>query len=316
MRHFVIRILLCPLLLWAIYTITFLMVVMVPGNPFAQDDRATNQAVVDTIMAEYHADDNWEYYKFYLSNLFNPIDAIKQSGPLINLGPSWEYTEWSCNQIIFASLPISMTLGFSAISLAVFLGIPIGVISAVKKNSWFDYASLSIALIGISLPTFVTGSTLLICCSVFWLFFPVEGWGTVGHLVLPAITLSLPFMAYIARLTRLGMLDVLSADYIRTAQSKGLPPRRVIWTHAFKNAFLPVLSYLGPAIAQALTGSFVIEKIFNIPGLGQHFINGVINRDRGIIMATALVFSSVIIFFNILIDMAYHLVDPRITVDK
>ena len=161
-----------------------------------------------------------------------------------------------------------------------------------------------------------SGTALLILFALKLAWLPVGGWGTLAHLWLPALSLSLPFMAYIARLTRLGMLDVLSCDYIRTARAKGLTPRQVIWKHALKNAFLPVLSYLGPAGAAALTGSFVVENIFNIPGLGQHFVAGVLNRDRAMILGTVMVYSSVIIFFNLLVDLSYAVVDPRIELDK
>jgi oligopeptide transport system permease protein len=315
-RHIVIRLLLCPVLLWAIYTITFLMVVTVPGNPFVgQSERNISPEVQRAIEARYKADNNWLFYWDYLSNLVNPIDFLQGHGPLVDLGPSWQYRDWTCNQIVATALPVSVGLGLTAMFLATVLGVPIGVVSAVKRNSWFDYTSLGLALIGISLPTFVTGTALLIffACMLGW--FPVGGWGKLSQLWLPAITLSLPFMAYIARLTRLGMLDVLESDYIRTARAKGLDERRVIWKHALKNAFLPVLSFLGPATAAALTGSFIIENIFNIPGLGQHFVACVLNRDRGMILATVLVYSAVIVIFNLLVDVAYAVVDPRIDVE-
>ena len=315
-RHLTVRLVLYPVILWAIYTITFLMVVTIPGNPFAGEDRAMNADVERAVMAKFNADDNSKFYWEYLGNLINPVQAYRGEGPLIDLGPSWQYHDWTCNQIIATSLPVSAGLGLTAILIAVLIGVPVGVVSAVKRNSLFDYASLSLALLGISLPTFVTGTALLIVFAVGLDWLPVEGWGSFSQLILPAFTLSLPFMAYIARLTRLGMLDVLGSDYIRTARAKGLCERQVIWKHALKNAFLPVLSFLGPACAQALTGSFIIESIFNIPGLGQHFVAGVLNRDRAIILATVLVFSSVIIVFNLLVDVAYAVVDPRIDLDK
>lgn len=315
-RHVVIRVLLCPILLWAIYTITFLMAVTVPGNPFVgQSERNISPEVQRAIEARYKADNNWRFYWDYLRNLVNPIDFLQGQAPLVDLGPSWQYRDWTCNQIVATALPVSVGLGLTAMFLATVLGVPIGVVSAVKRNSWFDYTSLALALIGISLPTFVTGTALLIFFAVMLGWFPVGGWGKLSQLWLPAITLSLPFMAYIARLTRLGMLDVLESDYIRTARAKGLDEQRVIWKHALKNAFLPVLSFLGPATAAALTGSFIIESIFNIPGLGRHFVAGVLNRDRGMILATVLVFSAVIVVFNLIVDVAYAVVDPRIKMD-
>ena len=315
-RHILIRLALCPVILWVIYTITFLMAVAIPGNPFKTSEHNLSPDVQRAVLAQYHADDNWRFYREYLSGLFQPIKALKKEGPLVDLGPSWQYRDWTCNQIVAASLPVSVGLGLTAMFLATVLGVPIGVISAVERNSWFDYTSLGLALIGISLPTFVTGTALLILFAVELTWLPVGGWGKISQLWLPAFTLSLPFMAYIARLTRLGMLDVLAGDYIRTARAKGLSPRKVIWKHALKNAFLPVLSYLGPACAAALTGSFVIESIFNIPGLGQHFVASVLNRDKALILSTVLVYSAVIILFNLLVDLTYTMVDPRIDIEK
>ncbi|OPZ97908.1 MAG: Oligopeptide transport system permease protein OppB [Planctomycetes bacterium ADurb.Bin412] len=315
-RHIAVRLVLCPVLLWAIYTITFLMAVIIPGNPFKQSERNLSPEVQRAVEAQYKADDNLAFYFDYLRHLFQPIKALRGRGPLVDLGPSWQYRDWTCNQIVAEALPVSIGLGLTAMFLATVLGVPIGVISAVRRNSLIDYTSLGIALIGISLPTFVTGTALLIFFSVMLGWLPVGGWGKLSQLWLPAITLAFPFMAYIARLTRLGMLDVLESDYIRTARAKGLAERAVIWKHALKNAFLPVLSFLGPACAAALTGSFVIESIFNIPGLGQHFVASILNRDRAMILATVLVYSAVIVFFNLLVDFTYSLVDPRIEVGK
>jgi len=315
-RYLIRRIIICPVLLWVIYSVTFLMVVTVPGNPFQQGQRNLHPDLERAIMAQYHADDNWVFYYRYMSGLFEPIKAIRGEGPLVDLGPSWQYRDWNCNQIIGASLRVSVALGLAALLIAVLIGVPVGVLSAVKRNSWLDYTSLGLVLIGISLPGFIVGISLLIVFGIWLEAFPVGGWGSLAQIPLPAFTLSLPFMAYIARLTRLGMLDVLASDYVRTARAKGLSERAVIWKHALKNAFLPVLSYLGPAAAAALTGSFVVETIFNIPGIGQHFVNGVLNRDRGMILGTVLVYSAVIVVFNLIVDMVYAMVDPRIKTEK
>lgn len=313
-RYLGLRLLACPLLLWAIYSLTFLMAVSIPGNPFAQEERNMPADIERAVRAVYKADDNGAFYWDYLGHLFQPVKAWRGEGSLVDLGPSWQYRDWTCNQIIGSALPVSVTLGLAAMLLAVAGGIPVGVLSAVKRHSWFDYSSLTLVLLGISLPTFVTGTAMLIIFSLWLHIFPVGGWGRLSQLWLPAVTLSLPFMAYIARLTRLGMLDVLGSDYIRTARAKGLSQYRVIWKHALKNAFLPVLSYLGPASAAALTGSFVIEKIFNIPGLGQHFVAGILNRDRAMILGTVMIYSAVIVLFNLLVDIAYSVVDPRIEI--
>jgi len=309
-----LRLLLCPVVLWAVYTITFLMAVAIPGNAFENPERHMDRDIIRAVMAQYHADDNVRLYWEYLAGLFNPLDAITGKGPLINLGPSWSYRDWTCNQIIGESLPVSLMLGFSAVVLAVVIGVPVGVLSAVWRYSWFDYLSLGIVLIGISLPTFIPAALLLIVFAVKLGWTPVGGWGSASQLWLPAFVLCLPFMAYIARLTRLGMLDVLGSDYIRTARAKGLDARTVIWKHALKNAFLPVLSFLGPAAAAAMTGSFVVETVFSIPGLGQHFVNSVLNRDQMLILACVMTYASILVVFNLAVDLLYAAVDPRIEV--
>jgi len=303
MKHILLRLLLAIPVLWAIYTITFVMVVTVPGNPFTQPDRQMPEAVQRALEARYHIDNNWTYYWEYL-----------QGAVRLDFGPSFQYRDWTCTQIIAHSLPVSFTLGLTAVLIAVLIGVPVGVLSAVKRNSWFDMSSLALVLIGISLPTFVTGTALLLLFAVKLQWFPVGGWGDLAQVPLPALTLSLPFMAYIARLTRLGMLDVLGSDYIRTAQAKGVARRQIIWKHALKNAFLPVLSFIGPALAAAMTGSFVIEKLFNVPGLGQHFVNSVLNLDRGLIMGTVLVYSTLLVVMNLAVDVCYAFVDPRVRV--
>jgi oligopeptide transport system permease protein len=195
--------------------------------------------------------------------------------------------------------------------IAVTFGVSVGTMAAVNRGGALDWTSLSIALVGISVPGFVVAAVLLMfAAATRW--FPIGGWGRVSDLILPSIALSLGPMAYIARLTRVSMLDTLGADFVRTARAKGLSNPIVIWKHCLRNAFLPVLSYLGPATAGAMTGSFVIEKVFNIPGLGQHFVNSVLNRDRTLILGVVMVESAFILAFNLLIDIAYAFLDPRI----
>jgi oligopeptide transport system permease protein len=285
-----------------IYTLTFLMVITVPGNPFRQSERNMPPEAERALRVRYNMDNNWAYFVQFLSG------AVR-----LDFGPAFTYSDWTCNQIIAQAFPVSAMLGFLAVLLAVLIGIPVGVISALKRNSWFDFTTLGLVLIGISLPTFVTGAGLLIVFAVYLRVAPVGGWGTLAHLPLPVMTLALPFMAYIARLTRVGMLDVLSADFIRTARAKGASQRVVVWRHAFKVAFLPVLSYLGPATAQAMTGSFVVEKVFAVPGLGQHFVNAALNLDPGLIMSSVLVFATLLIILNLVVDVLYASIDPRIS---
>lgn len=284
-----------------VYTVTFLMVVIIPGNPFQTGERNMPPEAEAALRARYHMDSNWAYFWEFLS------DAIRG-----DFGPTFTYNDWTCNQVIASALPVSILVGVSAVAVAILVGVPLGVLAAVRRRTWVDAAALSVTLIGVSVPSFVTGSILLIVFAVLLKWAPVGGWGAVAHLPLPVLTLSLPLIAYITRLMRVGMLDVLGSDYIRTAVAKGLSPRQVIWKHAFKPAFLPVLSYLGPATASALTGSFVVEKLFGVPGIGTHFVNAALNRDPGLIMSTVLVFSALLVALNIVVDVLYAWVDPRI----
>ena len=193
-------------------------------------------------------------------------------------------------------------------------GMLIGTLAAVYRGGAFEWMSLSVVLVGISVPSFVTAALLLSIFAGALHWFPIGGWGSFRDMILPALALALAPMAYIARLSRVAMIDVLSCDFVRTARAKGLSRPMVIWKHCVRNSFLPVLSYLGPAAAATLTGSFVVEKVFSIPGLGQHFVNSIQNRDRTLILGTVMVYSIFLLVFNLLVDLAYALVDPRIDV--
>jgi oligopeptide transport system permease protein len=277
------------------------MVVVLPGNPFQTGERRLPPEAERALLARYHMDDNWTFFWEYLGG------ALR-----LDFGPTFTYNEWTCSQIIGKTLPVSAMLGAAAICLALLIGVPLGVCSAVRRGGAVDAAAAALAMIGISAPTFVAGSFLLVIFAVYWRAFPVGGWGTVAHLPLPALALSLPFVAYVARLTRVAMIDVLSSDFVRTAVAKGASRSVIVWRHAFPVAFLPVLSFLGPATAQAMTGSFVVEKVFGIPGLGQHFVNAALNRDIGLILAMVMVFSGLIIGLNIVVDALYAWLDPRV----
>lgn len=285
-----------------IYTVTFVMVVSLPGNPFEQGRRHLSVEVEQALRARYHMDNNWMYFWEFL-----------QGALRLDFGPAFTYNDWTCNQILASALPVSLLLGLLAMLIAVMIGVPLGVLGAVKRGGWLDAATGGFVLLGVSLPTFVTGSALLTVFAVYLKTFPIGGWGTLAHLPLPAIALSIPYIAYIARLTRVGMLDVLGSDFVRTALAKGVHPRTVVWKHALKVAFLPVLSFLGPATAQAMTGSFVVEKVFGVPGLGQHFVNAALNRDSGLVMSTVLVFSTLLVAFNLVVDVLYAWIDPRVS---
>jgi oligopeptide transport system permease protein len=323
-----------PLIILVIYTLTLWLSWAIPGNPLENPDgRQPPAAVIEAMKRQYSLDSFPKFYTSYLESatgiryvsdalsgrLAGERAAAAEAGVappqrfVFDLGPSLQYDDWRVNEIVASALPVSVVLGFAAILIALGLGLLAGVVGAVKPNSFADLATLMVALIGISLPSFVSGMLLLIFFAVLWPLLPVGGWGTVPQMILPAVTLSLPFAAYIARLTRMGMIEALGADYIRTARAKGLAENTVLFKHALKNAFLPVLSYLGPATAFAMTGSFVVEKVFNVPGLGQHFVNAVLNKDLFLIMGVVLIFATMLVLFNLVVDVLYRWVDPRIS---
>ncbi|MCK4873509.1 MAG: ABC transporter permease [Phycisphaerales bacterium] len=325
------RLIQLPLILIAIYTITFSLAWLLPGNPLQNPEgRKPPPEVIEEMKRQYDLDSPWRFYVGYATKatgaawvwdrfcgdeeakptLAERTDAHRQ--PIFYFGPSLVYKDWSVNEIIASSLPISVALGVTAILIALLIGLTAGIIGALRPGSLADLATLSVALVGVSLPTFVIGTILLMVFAVWLHIAPIGGWGTLRSVILPAVTLSLPFAAYIARLTRLGMIEALGENFIRTARAKGLPEHRVVLKHALKVALLPVLSYLGPAMAFAMTGSFVVERVFAVPGIGQHFVNGVLNKDLTLIMGIVLVYATMLIVFNLIVDVLYRWVDPRI----
>jgi len=327
------RLLQLPIIVGAVYTLTLILAWAVPGNPLQNPEGRRPPPEVEAAMkAQYNLDSFPRFYASYLDSASGlkwlrarlsgehrrRDDEARAAGLappdryIFDLGPSLQYKDRRVNEIIASSLPVSMVLGAGAILIALVVGVAAGVVGSIRPNSIADHATLTIALVGISLPSFVTGTILLLVFSVWLAWFPVASWGSPRDFLLPALTLSLPFAAYIARLTRMGMIEALSSDYIRTARAKGLPESRIILRHALKNAFLPVLSYLGPATALAMTGSFVVERIFTVPGLGQHFVNAVQNKDLFLIIGIVLVFSTMLVLFNLTVDALYRWIDPRI----
>lgn len=297
------RLLQAPIILLVIYSVTFLLAWALPGSAVLRDEgRAPPPEVLAAMEARYDLNNSLAFYVGYLRRVVTEFD----------FGPSLRYADWSVNEILAGALPVSITLGAAAIAIAVLLGATVGVAGARRPGSWLDGAALSLALIGVSLPTFVIGTALLLIFPVGLGWGRVGGWGRPTDILLPAFTLSLPFAAYIARLTRMGMIEALDSDYVRTARAKGLSERQILLRHALPNAFLPVLSYLGPAAAAAMTGSFVVEKVFNIPGVGQHFVNAVLNKDLFLLMGIVLVYATILIAMNLLVDVLYRWVDPRI----
>lgn len=312
-RMVVVRLVQLPFILLAIYTLTFVLIWIVPGNPLEKPEgRRPPDEIVQAMQSRYHLDDPVVFYADYLAGVTGVDWAFGGDGPVIDFGPSLRHENWTVNEILAAQLPVSILLGLTSILLACVIGIGAGVLGAVQRGTWLDYGTLLLALVGISLPAFVIGMVLLIVFAVMLGLFPVGGWGQPGHIILPALALSLPFAAYIARLTRSGMLEELQSDHIRTARAKGMPERVVVLKHALKNAFLPVLSYLGPATAAAMTGSFVVEKVFAVPGVGTHFVDAVLGKDITLILGVVLVYSTLLVLLNLGVDVLYRWIDPRI----
>ncbi len=295
-----------PLVLLAIYLLTFAMAWAIPGSPFGDDSRKLDPAAKLQLERQFHADTAGGFLVNYLPQLVLHGD----------FGPSLTYTGWSVADVLRGSLPISITLGLFGLTIATVGGCALGTAAAVGRGGPVDLLAIGVSLLGVSLPAFVTAGLLVALLSDQLHLFPGGGWGTFKQMILPAVALSLAPLAYIAQLTRVALLDVLGEDYVRTARAKGLPRWKVVWHHGFRNAVLPVFTYLGPAAAAALTGSFVVELVFNIPGLGQHFVNAVKNRDQTLILGTVMVYSFFLLGLNLIVDVGYAFVDPRIDVSS
>ncbi|KZE79066.1 MULTISPECIES: ABC transporter permease [Paenibacillus] len=288
--------------LWLIVTITFFLMHTIPGSPFDRDGKEANPAVVQNMMAFYHLDKPvYVQYALYLKSLLT-----------LDLGPSISHYPESVNAMIERGFPVSFQLGIVALLLAIASGIALGTAAALRQNGLIDYIAMVLAVIGIAVPNFVVAPLLIKYIAVEWELLPVATWGTWKHVVLPAVALSTGPIAIIARLTRANMVEVLTQDYIETARAKGLSPVTIVFKHALRNAVLPVVTLVGALLANVLTGSFVIEKIFAIPGMGKYFVDGINNRDYAVIMGTTVFYSALLIFMMFLVDIAYSLIDPRI----
>jgi len=303
LRFIIRRIIVIIPMLFIILSITWGLIRLAPGN-FYTGEKKLAPAVEANLRAKYGLDKAW--YVQYGRVLWNMAR--------FDFGTSLKYEGQSVNQILWRAFPVSAALGFSAYLIALVVGITTGTLAALRQNSWIDYASMALAMIGISIPNFVLGPLLILFfgLTLFWL--PPALWDGFPSksLVLPAITLSAIYIAYIARLTRSGMLEVMRSDYIRTARAKGLTERKVVTRHALRGGLLPVVSFSGPALAFLITGTVVVERVFAIPGLGNYFINACFNRDEPLIIGIVAFIAVAVLGFNLLVDIAYGFIDPRI----
>lgn len=289
--------------LWLVATLTFVLMHIVPGGPFDQE-KLLPPEIKANIDAKYHLDQPpLTQYLLYLKDLLRG-----------DLGPSYKYIGRNVNDIIRDTLPVSMQLGLWAILLAVLIGVGAGTIAAARPLSWADHSTMFLATMGISVPSFVLGTFLIIIFSYHFHFLPAALWEGWRHGVLPAITLAALPASYIARLTRSSLSEVIHKDFIRAARAKGLSQQQVLFKHALKNSMTPVVSFLGPLMATLVTGSFVVEFIYSIPGMGRFFITAVTNRDYPLIMGVTLVYAVLIVVANFLVDLAYTALDPRMRI--
>ena len=302
LRYLLGRLLGSPPVLLAIVTGAFFIMRVAPGGPFDMD-RALPEQVSANIEARYHLDEPLpQQYLRYLGDVLRG-----------DLGPSFRYPDRTVNELIALGFPVSLTLGVCALSLAVLIGGMAGIVAAIRHNRFLDYLTMSVALGGVSIPNFVLGPLLALTLAVWLGWLPVAGWGTWRHLVMPSLTLGAIYTAYIARLSRAGMLEVIRQDFIRTARARGLREAVVVLRHALPSAVLPVVSYLGPAAAGALTGSIVVETIFGIPGTGRYFVTSALNRDYTMVLGTVVFYSVLLVAFNLIVDCLYAYLDPRVT---
>ena len=298
------RLIAMPVVILILLTLAFFIARMAPGGPFSRE-RNLPPEIEAKLLEKYHMDESLprQYLRY--------INQVRKG----DLGPSFKHKDRTVNEIIANHLPVSIKLGLLSAGIAIMGGVLAGVIASVKQNSIFDYTSMSLAVLGMTVPTFVTGPLLVLVFALWLDWLPVAGWGTPTHLILPSLALALPFAARIARLTRAGMLEVVSQDYIRTARAKGLAERVVIGRHALKGGLLPVISFLGPGLSQMLTGSLVVEKIFNLPGIGREFVESALNRDYTLVTGLVLVYGVFLIGLNLVVDVLYGFLDPRVRYD-
>ena len=302
LRFIISRLLQAIPVIFIVITATFFLVRAAPGGPF-DAEKVVLPAVKRALEAQYKLDlPLHEQYFAYLSDLAQG-----------ELGPSFKYPGRSVNEILFSGLPVTAELGFYALLIALIIGVTAGVFASLKPNTRQDYIPMGLAMIGICMPSFLLGPLLVLVFGIYLEWLPISGWGSIpGDKILPSITLGAAYAAYVARLSRAGMLEILSQDYIRTARAKGLPEWQVVGKHALRGGLIPVVAFLGPAFAGLLAGSFVVETIFQIPGLGRFYVQAAFNRDYTMILGTTVFLSSLIVLFNLISDVAAAWLNPRL----
>lgn len=284
-----------------IITVTFVLMHAIPGGPFTEE-KAVAPEVLRNIEKHYRLDEPlWQQYVDYLQKISR-----------WDFGPSFKYPDLTVNDLIREGFPVSAALGFLAVFVALALGVPAGILAALRHGKWQDHLLMLLAIIGVSMPSFIIATLLQYLFSYKLRWLPAALWGTPAHLILPVLALAALPLAFFARLVRSGMLEVLSQDYIRTARSKGLGEAAIILKHALKNTLIPLITILGPMLANLLTGTFVIERIFAIPGLGNYFVNSIYNRDYFVILGLTVFYAILLLAMNLLVDLVYALLDPRI----
>lgn len=292
------------LALFVVISATFFMLRAAPGGPFTQE-KAVTPEILHNLEAHYGLNQPlWRQYLSYVGNLLHG-----------NLGPSFKYANRTVNEIIADKFPVSAELGAESLAIALILGIGLGTVAAIRRNTWVDYIASTFGMFGISVPTFVIGPLAVLAFAIHIGWFNASGWYTPADRVLPALVLGIAYAAPISRLTRGGMLEVLHQDFIRTARAKGASESRVVIHHAMRGGLVPVVSYLGPAIAGILTGSFVIETIFQIPGIGREFVNSAFNRDYTLVLGTVILYAVLIMALNLIADVIQAWMNPKVRLE-
>jgi oligopeptide transport system permease protein len=290
--------------LFIIITGSFFMIRLAPGGPFDRE-RVVPPDILKNLLRAYHLDEPlWQQYLRYLEGLAH-----------FDFGPSFKYKDFTVAQLIAQGFPTSLTLGTMAMVAALLIGLALGIWAALRQNSAVDYTAMGTAMVGIAIPNFVIAPMLTLVFGLMLGWLPVGGWGRASNFVLPVVALCLPQIAAISRLTRASMIEVLGSNFVRTARAKGMPERITITRHAIRAAMLPVVSYLGPAIAQIITGSVVVEQIFGIPGIGRYFVQSSLNRDYTMVMGVTIFYGALVIFCNLVADILYGVLDPKVRYD-